>query len=329
MANHSEGTLKANKAEESKWRRQEDPDEALCRCDVALFKLYLELRVKNSRIRKEAAIRSYWKLLSMIYAQKTATWMSEHILFDIRNWIPRYLTPKYNLDTSQKEKAGIYIEDLAILLNHIWIRDEQPFAHERLRVQLAANLILAGATATRPGALIGMLLYENLEFQLFPPVPGETRPRIALIVNLEHIKRTAGRSEPKLFAFREDDMLLYDPLIPMLALAFCDNAFINDLTGPESLSSFVVPPDQDRIRVLWKEEWLKRPVFRDVVNGDDGPEISDHRPLSYAKERRHLVRLGRSIGLEKQLEWYDLRRGSGKKLNGKLPSYIDSGLTNV
>lgn len=248
---------------------------------------------------------------------------------DDKKWIPRYLTPKYNLDTSQKEKAGIYIEDLAILLNHIWIRDEQPFAHERLRVQLAANLILAGATATRPGALIGMLLYENLEFQLFPPMPGETRPRIALIVNLEHIKRTAGRSEPKLFAFREDDMLLYDPLIPMLALAFCDNAFINDLTGPESLSSFVVPPDQDRIRVLWKEEWLKRPVFRDVVNGDDGPEISDHRPLSYAKERRHLVRLGRSIGLEKQLEWYDLRRGSGKKLNGKLPSYIDSGLTNV
>jgi hypothetical protein len=28
-----------------------------------------------------------------------------------------------------------------------------------------------------------------------------------------------------------------------------------------------------------------------------------------------LIRLGRAVGFEKQLEWYDLRRGSGKKLN--------------
>ncbi|ODA78130.1 hypothetical protein RJ55_06734 [Drechmeria coniospora] len=254
----------------------------------------------------------------MIYAQKTATWMSESVLFDIRNWIQTYLTPKYGLDTSKKEKAGIYIEDLAILLNHIWIRDEQQFAHERLRVQLAANLILAGATATRPGALIGMLLYENMEFQVFPPVTGDIRPRIALVVNLEHIKRTAGSSEPKRFAFREDDMLLYDPLILMMALAFCDNAFVNDISGPQSFYGLVVPPNQDRIRILWKEEWLKRPVFRDVEDTENGSQISLNKPLGYAKERRHLVRLGRSIGIEKQLEWYDLRRGSGKKLNEAL-----------
>ena len=67
-----------------------------------------------------------------------------------------------------------------MLLNHHWIRDEEVFAHERLRVQLAANLILAGATATLPGALIGQLLYEHLEFQLFPPLPGEQRPRVVL-----------------------------------------------------------------------------------------------------------------------------------------------------
>ncbi|KAM4067441.1 hypothetical protein HRG_001378 [Hirsutella rhossiliensis] len=96
--------------------------------------------------------------------------MTESVLFDIRNWIPTYLTPKYGLDTSKKEKSGIFIDDLAIMLNHLWIRDEEIFAHERLRVQLSVNLILAGATATRPGALIGQLLYENLEFQLFPPL---------------------------------------------------------------------------------------------------------------------------------------------------------------
>ena len=243
-------------------------------------------------------------------------------LANIEQWIRTYLTPKYDLDTSSKEKAGIYIEDIAILLHHNWIRDEQQFAHERLRVQLSANLILAGATATRPGALIGKLLYENLEFQVFPPIRGGFQPRIALIVNLEHIKRAAGSSESKRFAFREDDMLLYDPLIPILALAFCDNAFVNDLAGPQSLYSFVVPPSQDRIRVLWKKEWLKRPVFRDIEKTANGPQISLDKPLGYYSEQQRLIRLGCLIGIEKQLEWYDLRRGSGKKLNGTCLPHI-------
>ena len=67
-----------------------------------------------------------------------------------QQWIHVYLTLTYSLDTLKKEKAGIFIEDLAILLNHHWICDEEVFAHERLCVQLVANLILAGATATRP-----------------------------------------------------------------------------------------------------------------------------------------------------------------------------------
>ncbi|KAJ6443703.1 hypothetical protein O9K51_04882 [Purpureocillium lavendulum] len=283
-------------------RRNEDPVEALRRCDAALFKVYLDLRVKRSRIKKESTIFLYWKRLSQVYAQKAATWMSDSILFDIRN----------------KEKAGILIDDLAIMLNHLWIRDDEVFSHERLRVQLSANLILAGATATRPGALIGQLLYENLEFQVFPPVLGDNRPRIALIVNLEHIKRTAGSSEAKRFAFREDDMLLYDPLIPIMALAFCDDAFLNNIEGPQDLYNLVVPYDSDRIRLLWKKEWLKRPVFRDVEATEDGIQISANRALDYRKERQHLIRLGRAIGIEKQLEWYDLRRGSGKKLNEAL-----------
>ena len=28
---------------------------------------------------------TYWKILSMIYSQKTASWMREDVLYDIRN----------------------------------------------------------------------------------------------------------------------------------------------------------------------------------------------------------------------------------------------------
>ncbi|KAJ2981946.1 hypothetical protein NQ176_g1710 [Zarea fungicola] len=320
LADHSDNTKAAKKSEEAKWimfcqRRKKDADEEIKKGDAALFKVYLVSRVKKSRITKQSSIMTYWKTLSMVYAEKVKGWMNDAIIYDIRNWIRTDLTPKFCLDTSQKEKAGLYIEDLALLLNQLWIRDQGTFEHERLRTQLASNLILAGATATRPGALIGAMLYEHWQFQVFPPIQGSTRVRLVLVVNLEHIKRVAGDSEPKKFAFREDDMLLYDPLIPALALALSDGAFLNGLTSPEAIYDLKVPPNFDRICLPWKEEWRKRPIFRDIIATPYGASISDTKALSYSKERKNLIRLGRSTGFEKQLQWYDLRRGSGKKIN--------------
>jgi len=138
-----------------------------------------------------------------------------------------------------------------------------------------------------------------------------------LRVNLENIKRSGSESEQKEFAFREDDMLIYNPLIPIMGLEFADEAFINEFKEPEEIYELVVPQNSDRLRLQWKEEW-KRPVFRDVEDSEDGIRIALNKALKYQKERGYLIRLGRSIGLAKVLEWYDLRRGSGKKLNGKL-----------
>ncbi|KAK8148635.1 hypothetical protein G3M48_009555 [Beauveria asiatica] len=154
------------------------------------------------------------------------------------------------------------------------------------------------------------------EFQVFPPIQGSKRVRLILVVNLEHIKRAAGDSEPKKFTFREDDILLYDPIIPALALAFSDGAFLNCFSSPEAIYNLKVPPNQDRLRLLWKEKRRRRPIFRGVENTPYGTSVSDTKALPYEKERKHLIRLGRSTGFEKQLQWYDLRRGSGKKING-------------
>ena len=113
-------------------------------------------------------------------------------------------------------------------------------------------------------------------------------------------------------------MLIYDPLIPIMGLAFADGAVINEFKDPEEIYELVVPQNSDRLRLQWKEEWLKRPMFRDVEDSEDGIRTALNKALKYQKERGHLIRLSWSIGLAKVLEWYDLRRESRKKLNGKL-----------
>jgi hypothetical protein len=45
--------------------------------------------------------------------------------------------------------------------------------------------------------------------------------------------------------------------------------------------------------------------------------ISKTKALEYSKHQHHFVRLGRTCGFRKRLEFYDLRRASGKRLNGK------------
>ncbi|RYP58605.1 hypothetical protein DL770_010392 [Monosporascus sp. CRB-9-2] len=233
-----------------------------------------------------------------------------------KKWID--LTHEFGLDTSAKNKSGLYVADLDLMLHHHWVLDEEIFAHERLRAQMAPALVLAGATSTRPGALFGSLCYEDVEFHVFPPASGSIRARVGMVVNLTKIKRSAGKSRPKKFGFHEEDTLLHDPILYMMSLAFADKAFANDFDGPEDIYNLVVRPGSDRIILPWKPKWRGRPVFQDIQGRGDDVIINVDKAFAYAKARKYLIRLGRSLGFEKQLEWYDLRRGSGKKLHKAL-----------
>ena len=104
------------------------------------------------------------------------------------------MTPLFDLDDSEKEKACLFVDDLSVLLNCHWVRDSEVFAHERLRVQMALLLLVSGCTATRPGALIGErpLLYDDIKLFL---VWGEGPVTvIAMRLSLKHIKRSEGKS---------------------------------------------------------------------------------------------------------------------------------------
>ncbi|KAI5459500.1 hypothetical protein BGZ63DRAFT_448187 [Mariannaea sp. PMI_226] len=319
MANHDENTKKMTYPEEKRWNKfckatKRDPIELLKACKVCIFKAYLHWRVKHFRIKKESSIMTYWNVISIVYAMKIARWMDGGVLYDISNWIYAKLMPKFDLNISKKEKSGLFIEDLDLILHHHYIYDDHVYIHERLYVQLVLILIIAGATTTRPDALIGNVLYKHIEFQLFPPGPGGNRSRLGLVVNLVKVKKSAGVSEKKIFGFHEEDTLLHDPILHMLSLVFADGAFLNDFSSPERIYEMVVPTHMDRVKIPWKEEWRGRPIFRDV----DGLKVSLEKALKYCKTRGDLIRLGRALGYAKRLEFYDIRRGSGKKLHEKL-----------
>ncbi|KAK3934975.1 hypothetical protein QBC46DRAFT_453803 [Diplogelasinospora grovesii] len=192
-----------------------DPDELLKKCHAPTFKGYLKWRCNHSRIKKESSI-----------------------------WIPVVLVPLVGLDSSIKNKSGLYVGDLDLILHHHWVLDQYVLAHERLRVQTAVALILAGATASRPGALIEKLCYKDVEFHIFPPAPGSKRARIGMVLTLRKTKRTAGKLRLKKFGCYEEDTLLRDPLLYIESLAFADGAFKNDFKSPEHIYNLIVLADQ-------------------------------------------------------------------------------------
>jgi hypothetical protein len=128
----------------------------------------------------------------------------------------------------------------------------------------------------------------------------------------------------KVFAFYKTEDLACCGVTFMLALALADSVFKNKLTSLSDVYSLVVPPDADRIRLQWDEDWAQRPVFRDVEHTANGIRMSKTKALDYLKHQHHLIRLNQTSGFKKKLEFYDLRRALGKRLKGRFLALLIS-----
>jgi hypothetical protein len=122
----------------------------------------------------------------------------------------------------------------------------------------------------------------------------------------------------KKFTFYEGEDLSCCAVSFILGLALADNAFKNKFKSLRGIYNLIVPPDADRIRLEWEDEWAERPIFRDAEITANGVRISKTEPFQYSKYRHYFVQIGRAKGYEKTLELYGLRRGSGKELNGRI-----------
>jgi len=62
-----------------------DPTETLRLCDAAIFKAYLEHRVKKFQIKKESSIKGYWRRILSKYTDVAGHGMNDGTEVDIRD----------------------------------------------------------------------------------------------------------------------------------------------------------------------------------------------------------------------------------------------------
>ena len=75
--------------------------------------------------------------------------------------------------------------------------DTKVFAYKQLWVRMSALLIFARYTATRLRAFVRKkaLLYKDIQFQVFLPLPREQLLIVAITLNLKHTKRSSRKSQ--------------------------------------------------------------------------------------------------------------------------------------
>jgi integrase len=72
------------------------------------------------------------------------------------------LTEEYHLDNIETEKPLLEADNFVEVIQYHWVSDINIFPNERQRVQLAAILLLAAFTGSRPDALLS-LTYGDLD----------------------------------------------------------------------------------------------------------------------------------------------------------------------
>ena len=113
---------------------------------------------------------------------------------------------EFRLNTGKKPKAIVRVEDEFRLLRTLWGSAEMGMEHERLRVQLALFIQLAGITGNRPDALLS-LRYKHVKISLLRDPNKSQRPRPIIELTFERTKSYMGTKDPYVEAEPSDAYL--------------------------------------------------------------------------------------------------------------------------
>lgn len=178
---------------------------------------------------------------------------------------------------------------------------------------MGAILLLSGATATRPQALVESssargsnkaLLYKHITILKVRDAKNFNQTTTVALVSLVHIKNSGGKGRCKRFIFRLKSILAFCILSHLISLAIADDAFRRHYTSPEEIFRLEIPANKESLKVKFKKEMGERPIFRDIEMMTGCGEVLDTKAFPYQKCRDHYVWLGRVAGFEQLLELY-------------------------
>jgi len=164
------------------------------------------------------------------------------------------------------------------------------------------------------------LCYEDICLWIVKnPKEGE-RDLLAMEVHLRNHKGVDNKPKPTTFLFRENPRPILCPISHILARVRRDDSILVDgYTSAEPFfSTDLGAQGMKAMKVQWKPEWLKRPVFRESVWNSHGWVKSKVKPMNYSFLNFCLNRLGWDVGLEDKVTSYIFRRGMANSINGTI-----------
>jgi len=224
------------------------------------------------------------------------------------------LTEEYGLDNVEVEKPLLEADDFVELIRYHWASDINVFPNERQRLQLAAILLLAAFTGSRPQALLD-LTYGDLD--LYIEKNAETHADILRLgVKLTKTKSRQKRKRPKTYTFNLDDNPIFCVITHIVSLAFDDSAFgPPDLDSPDVLFRLRARRDKGCQPIPWRRDMLDVPIFRRALATKEGVRTSTVKALTYNVYQTWVRRLGEALGYLQTLTTYCLRRALGNAIN--------------
>ena len=108
--------------------------------------------------------------------------------------VQQRLVEEFQLNTEKKAKPIVRVEDEFRLLRTLWGSAEMDMEHERLRVQLALFVQVAGITGNRPDALLS-LRYKNVKVFLLRDPNNSEYPRPIIELTFDNTKTYIGNKD--------------------------------------------------------------------------------------------------------------------------------------
>ncbi|KAK4096626.1 hypothetical protein N658DRAFT_501359 [Parathielavia hyrcaniae] len=201
--------------------------------------------------------------------------------------------------------------------------DKAPDEHSRLLEEMMSQEY---ESRGRPKALC----YEDIQLMVVRhPETGEDV--LVMAIRLAHHKGADNKPKPTIFFFTPTRRLIFCFISVIVSLAVHDGAFAaSKFTSVREVFQHKNRGPVKCTPFRWKEEWLKRPVFRRLDDSiaekdsdessseseSDGSNTSKYQPLPYQKLLDDMTRQSLDAGEERAIEPKAWRRGAANAANG-------------